>query len=282
LTPLKEWRILPFGKAGAAENMAVDEAVFRENIRKKAPPTLRFYGWRTPALSIGYFQDYEKEVDREACRKFGVDIIRRPTGGKAVLHEQELTYAVIAGADSALFPPDILKTYRVISGCIAEGLAGVGIRAEMKAEGRHSPDGRLRSACFSFPSRYELLVGGRKICGSAQMRSHGVFLQHGALLMAFDPLRTCAVMLPHRDMEKEADLLRNAVTSVGEQVGPAVGEEILCRALGEGFERVLDIRLREGSLTPEEEGLKDELITKKYGSESWNREGRKSEWISGL
>lgn len=262
--------------------MAVDEAVFRASIRKKAPPTLRFYGWRVPALSIGYFQDYEKEVDGEACRKFGVDIVRRPTGGKAVLHEQELTYAVIAGADSPLFPPDILKTYRVISGCIAKGLAEVGIRAEMEADGRQAPDGTLRSACFSSPSRYELLVGGRKICGSAQMRSHGVFLQHGSLLMAFDPLRTCAVMLSHRDRERDADLLRNAVTSVGEQAGPAVDEKILCRVLREGFEQALGIRFREGPLTPEEEELKGELMTKKYGSEGWNREGRKSEWISGL
>ncbi|MCX5819322.1 MAG: biotin/lipoate A/B protein ligase family protein [Deltaproteobacteria bacterium] len=278
---MEEWRILPFQKARAVENMAVDEAVFRENIRKKAP-TLRFYGWRVPALSIGYFQDYEKEVDSEACRRFGVDIIRRPTGGKAVLHEQELTYAVIAGADSPLFPPDILKTYRVISNCIAKGLAEVGIRAEMKADGRQAPGGTLRSSCFFFPSRYELLVGGRKICGSAQMRSRGVFLQHGSLLLRFDPLRTCAVMLPHRDLERDADLLRNSVTSVGEQAGPLIDEENLCRVLREGFEQTLGIRIREGPLTPEEEGLRDELMMKKYGSEGWNREGRKSEWISGL
>ena len=277
---MEEWRILPFQKAGAVENMAVDEAVFRVHIRRKNPPTLRFYGWRVPALSIGYFQDYEKEVDSGACRRFGVEIIRRPTGGKAVLHEQELTYAVIAGADSPLFPPDILKTYRVISNCIARGLAEVGIRVEMKTDGRQAPDGTLRSSCFSFPSRFELLVGGRKICGSAQMRSHGAFLQHGSLLLTFDPLRTCAVMLPHR--ERDADLLRNAITSVGEQAGPLIDEESLCRVLREGFEQVLGIRFREGPLTPEEEGLRDELMTKKYGSEGWNREGRKSEWISDL
>jgi lipoyl(octanoyl) transferase len=279
---VEEWRILPFRKAGAEENMAVDEAVFRESIRKKSPPTLRFYGWKVPALSIGYFQDYEKEVDEDACRRFGVEIIRRPTGGKAVLHEQELTYAVVAGADSPLFPPDILKTYRVISNCIAKGLAEFGIRAEMKTDGRRAPDGTLRSSCFSFPSRYELLVGGRKICGSAQMRSHGAFLQHGSLLLAFDPLRTCAVMLPHRNMERDADLLRNAVTSVEEQVGSPVEEEELCRVLREGFEQVLGIRLREGRLTPEEEGLVDELMTKKYGGGGWNGEERRSEWISGL
>ncbi len=274
---MEEWRILPFRKADAVENMAVDEALFRESIRKKSPSTLRFYGWRVPALSIGYFQDYEKEVDGEACRRFGVDIIRRPTGGKAVLHEQELTYAVIAGVDSHLFSPDILNAYRVISNCIAQGLAEIGVRTEMKGDGRQAPDGTLRSSCFSSPSRYELLVGGRKICGSAQMRSHGVFLQHGSLLLAFDPFRTCAVMLPHRDSKTDADHLRNAITSVGEHAGTSVGEEKLRRVLQEGFERVLGIRFREGRLTSEEQALKDELMTKKYGSEDWNRKGRSRE-----
>ena len=277
-----EWRILPFERAAAAKNMAIDEAVFRKNIRGESPPTLRFYGWRSPALSIGYFQDYRKEVDDEACRKFGVEVVRRPTGGKAVLHERELTYAVVAGADTGLFPPDILKTYLVIGRCLAEGLAGVGIRAEMKEDGRRPPDGALPSACFSFPSRYELLVGDRKICGSAQMRSQGAFLQHGSLLTAFDPLRTCEVMLPHRRLEKEADRLRNAVTSVGEQAGPALDEESLRRAIREGFERTLGIRLRDGMLTPGEQALRDELVEKKYGREEWNREGKRGEWISGL
>ena len=279
---MTEWRILPFERAAAAKNMAIDEAVFRKNIRGESPPTLRFYGWRSPALSIGYFQDYRKEVDDEACRKFGVEVVRRPTGGKAVLHERELTYAVVAGAETGLFPPDILKTYLVIGRCLAEGLAGVGIRAEMKEDGRRPPDGALPSACFSFPSRYELLVGDRKICGSAQMRSQGAFLQHGSLLTAFDPLRTCEIMLPHRRLEKEADRLRNAVTSVGEQAGPALDEEGLRRALREGFERTLGIRLRDGMLTPGEQALRDELVEKKYGREEWNREGKRGEWISGL
>jgi lipoate-protein ligase A len=170
----------------------------------------------------------------------------------------------------------------MISGCIAKGLTGLGIRAEMKTDERGAPEGTLRSSCFSFPSRYELLAGGRKICGSAQMRSHGVFLQHGSLLLSFDPLRTCSVMLPHRDLERDADLLRNAVTSVEEQAGSPVDEERLCRVLREGFERALGIRFREGRLTPEEDGLVDELMTKKYSGEGWNREGRRSEWMSGL
>lgn len=279
---MEEWRILPFQKAGAAENMAIDEAVFRESIRKKTPPTLRFYGWGVPALSIGYFQDYKNEVDHEACRIFGVEIVRRPTGGKAVLHEQELTYAVIASADSPLFSPDILETYRVISGCIAKGLTALGIHAELKEDGRQVSEATLSFSCFSQPSRYELLVGGRKICGSAQTRSHGFFLQHGSLLLAFDPSRTCAVMLPHRDSETDADGLLRTITSVREQTNRMVDEEELCGVLRTGFEQMTGIRFKEGRLTPEEEKLKNELLTSKYGSEEWNRKGRGVEWTSGL
>ena len=261
--------------------MAIDEAVFRERIRAKGPPTLRFYGWRKPAVSIGHFQDARREIDIAACRRLGIAIVRRPSGGKAVLHERELTYAVIAGDDLPLFPPDILETYRIISDCIVGGLAVCGIRAEMERDGRGEAATTLSTACFAFPSRYELLVDGRKICGAAQVRSCGAFLQHGALLMAFDPTRTCAVMLPHGDREKQIDRLRRSVTSVGEHAGPEVDEAMLCRALRDAFAARLGIGFREGTLTPREEALKVELMANKYGSENWNGEGETS-WTSGL
>jgi lipoate-protein ligase A len=275
------WRLLPFRKSDAAENMAVDEALFRESIRKRVPPTLRFYGWLKPTVSVGYFQDVRREIDIEACRRLGIGLLRRPTGGKAVLHDREVTYAVIAGADQPHFPPDILRTYRVISGCIARGLLAVGVRAELKAEGRMSGEESLRTACFSVPSRYELLVNGRKLCGSSQMRSHGAFLQHGALLMGFDPLKTCAVMLPHREPERQAAWLKGSVTTIEELTEGSVDERRLCDALKDGFEQGLGIRLVEGGLTPEEERLKVVLMTEKYGSDNWNMEGSQS-WTSGF
>jgi len=268
-----EWRLLPYRRADAAENMAIDEALFRERIRVQGPPTLRFYGWRTPAVSIGRFQDARREIDIAACRRLGIPIVRRPTGGKAVLHERELTYALIAGDDVPLFPPDILETYRIISGCIGAGLAQCGIGAELEREGRGGKPESLGAACFAVPSRYELLVGGRKICGSAQMRSRGVFLQHGALLMAFDPARTCAVMLPRGDRAERAARLRNAVTSVGEHAGPGVDEALLCRALRDAFTARLGIRFREGGLTPGEEALKDELLAGRADGTDANGEG---------
>ena len=177
--------------------MAVDEALFREAVGISLPRRLRFYGWQSPAVSLGRFQNARRELDLEACERFGIAVVRRPTGGKAVLHEQELTYAVVAADASPLFPPDILGTYRLISACIARGLSALGIAAEMKTEGRTLAEGETNAVCFAHPSRYELLVDGRKICGSAQMRSQGVFLQHGSLLMTFDPGRISAVLPSH-------------------------------------------------------------------------------------
>ncbi|MDA8124167.1 MAG: biotin/lipoate A/B protein ligase family protein [Deltaproteobacteria bacterium] len=259
--------------------MAVDEALFREAVRKESPPTLRFYGWQKPTVSLGHFQDARREIDIEACRRFDIDIVRRLTGGKAVLHEQEVTYAVVAADDSPLFPPDILGTYRLISACIAQGLSAIGIAAEMASEGRAKTEGTASAACFAHPSRYELLVAGRKICGSAQRRSPGVFLQHGALLMTFDPRRTSAVLMPPFHSQGRREDLQKTVTSVGEHA-PSVDEETLCRVLQEGFRQVLGVRFVEGSLTPAEEDLKKELL-KKYESDRWNLEGRKS-WNSEL
>ena len=246
--------------------MAVDEALFRERIRRRGPPTLRFYGWQTPAVSLGRFQDPRREIDADACRRLGIPIVRRPTGGKAVLHDRELTYAVVAGDDVPPFPPDILATYRLISDCIVAGLARAGIRAEIEQEGRGPAEGTLRASCFAASSRYELLVGGRKICGSAQVRSGGCFLQHGALLMAFDPGLSCDVLLPGGDRERHLARLRSAVTSVGEHAGGGVDEALLCRLLREAFAARLGIRFREGELTAAEEGLARELQAERYGA----------------
>jgi lipoyl(octanoyl) transferase len=269
------WRFISFKRLNAFENMAIDEAIFRENQRTDTPPTLRFYSWSPPSVSLGYFQATGKEVNVEACRRFSVDIVRRPTGGKAVLHEDDLTYAVIANERTPLFPPDILGTYKVISSCIALGLSELGIEAEMEGDGRSYRDDSLKAACFSTPSRYELLVKKKKICGSAQLRSKGVFLQHGSIMMDFDPLKTCALLLPqHGDQTWQTKNLRASVTSIHEQVGVSVSVEDICHVIKKGFEKKLDIAFVEGCLTPAEESLKSRLMNDKYISDKWNLEGK--------
>jgi lipoate-protein ligase A len=275
-----QWRFLPFRIWDAFENMAVDEAIFRVNRHIDAPPTLRFYGWASPAVSLGYFQDIKKEVDVEACRRRRTHIVRRPTGGKAVLHEGDLTYAVVARESNPLFPSDILGTYRVISHCISRGLALLGIEAEMADNSRMPDCDSLKASCFSSPSRHELLVRSRKICGSAQIRAHGVFLQHGSILMGFDPYKTCDVMLPHADdYEGQVMRLNQSVTSVLEHAHRPVDVGELCRMLITGFEESLGITLVEGTLSLEEEEVKAQLLKNKYMNIQWNMKGGCRSWI---
>ena len=268
------WRLISFARLNAFENMATDEAIFRANQRTGSPPTLRFYSWSPPSVSLGYFQAAREEVDIEACRRYSVDIVRRPTGGKAVLHENDLTYAVIASDHNPLFPRDILGTYKVISSCIAQGLSELGIEAEMEGNGRSYQDDSLKAACFSSPSRYELLAKNKKICGSAQLRSKGIFLQHGAILVDFDPVKTCDLLLPEGDRRWQTAKLRRSVTSICEQVGAPVPVENICRVMKNGFEKKLDIELVEGCLTAHEESLKLQLMNDKYMTDRWNMEGK--------
>jgi lipoyl(octanoyl) transferase len=261
--------------------MAIDEAVFRVSQTEESLPTLRFYSWSSPAVSIGYFQDVAREIDVSACRRNHIDIVRRPTGGKAVLHDEDVTYAVIARDTDPLFTKDILGTYRVISKCIASGLAFIGINAEITNNSRILEKDPLETSCFSSPSRYELLVDNRKICGSAQLRSRGVFLQHGSILMDFDPHKTYDILLPHlEDCERQIFRLKQSVTSVTGQAASYIDIAGVCHVLKKGFEATLGVELLEGKLTPEEEKLKNILVEQKYSTVEWNMEGGCRKWTS--
>ncbi len=267
---MKRWRLLPFAYLRASENMAADEAVFLLS-RNRPSPTVRFYAWLAPAVSIGRFQQIDRDIDLAACRKRSVDIVRRPTGGKAVLHGQDLTYAVAGIEQRDGFPADIIGTYRRISRCLIQGLRGMGIEAQTAGEGRALPETPVKASCFSAPSRYELLVQGRKICGSAQVRSQGAFLQHGSLLLTFDPLRTGELLLPHSEgRDQHIAQLRQSVTSLSDERVPLPDMEALRRIMKTGFEAALGVRLEEGALTPDEQALKEHLLRDKYTNDQWN------------
>ncbi|MRR17080.1 MAG: lipoate--protein ligase family protein [Deltaproteobacteria bacterium] len=261
------WRLLNYRLHSASENMAIDEAIFQETVKHKRPPTLRFFGWQPSAVSIGYFQEVENEINFDRCRLTGVDIVRRMTGGKAVYHHSEVTYSLSAANSQKLFPNDIGGTYEVISRCLARGLSFLGIGAKLAAADVHEKR-EPTSRCFSVPSGNELLVEGRKICGSAQMRTHGGFLQHGSLLMKFDDAETSALIFSKQARET-AEHLRRSVTAVNEVIPIPVSEETLCRALQKGFIEELGVHLAEGPLTSDEEAL-SELLMKKYASDAWN------------
>ena len=262
------WRFLDFQRYNAFENMAIDEAIFRETIRNKKPPTIRFYGWQPAAVSIGYFQNIEKEINIEKCHAAGVDIVRRISGGKAVFHCAEVTYSVVACNKEESFPADISGTYKIISKCLARGLAGLGIEAVLAETGRTLHDADFKACCFSVPSSNELLVSGRKICGSAQIRASSGFLQHGSVLMDFDPVKTASFLLPGRT-DEQLQKLRESVAAVNEEIGKPVDEKEICTSLKKGFTGVLGREIIEETLTSAEEELAGNLI-QKYADSSWN------------
>ncbi len=255
--------------------MAIDEAILKEGQQRNIPPTLRFYGWIGPAVSIGYFQDLRHEINRDFCRKGGIDIVRRPTGGKAVFHASDLTYSFVAHERNPLFSTDIMENYGTISGCIARGLEKAGIGAALVEEGRENRLGSSDSFCFSLPLRNELLAGGKKICGSAQLRSRSVFLQHGSILLDFDPEMTARVMWKNEEnLMENISRLKNSVTCVNEHSENGIETDLLCSYIKESFEETMKVRLLESCLTPREEVLKKRLLRDKYSTPEWNMEGK--------
>lgn len=271
---MKVWRLLSFCEEDPFINMATDEAIFRESLRSETLPTLRFYGWRHPTVSLGYFQKAASEIDLDACRRHKVAVVRRPTGGRAVYHDEELTYSVVSGSAPPCFAPSVMGTYRAITICIARGLASVGLKTDLAEAVPVRENGFLSAYCFSEPSRYELLADGKKICGSAQMRSRGGFLQHGSLLLAFDPFKTLDLLLPHLDRKEQIADLRNSVTSVKDIMGSGLSRKDLLEAIIHGFRDVLGIEFVEGSLTLSEQAQRDRLLLEKYRTDRWNIEGR--------
>ncbi len=266
------WRLLNFQIHDIFENMAIDESLFQETIKNKKPPTIRFYSSYPAAISIGYFQDIKKEVNVEKCRKAGVDVVRRITGGKAVFHSHEITYCVVAGDTERTFPPDIAGAYKIISRCIARGLSYLGIGADLAHGSRKATGEELKSCCFSVPAESELLVHGRKICGSAQVRKKGGFLQHGSLLLAFDPQKTASLLLPARTPE-QLEKLKKAVTAINEELISPVDVQDVCLQLKKGFTDELGIELAAETATATENKLTREL-KKKYNDARWNMKER--------
>jgi lipoate-protein ligase A len=263
------WRLLVTEPLDGATNMALDEALLRGRVRGASGPTVRFYGWRPAAVSLGYAQPLDETVDRARCQALGIGLVRRPTGGSAILHEppdREVTYAVVAREGDFPGADDVLETYRVIGQGLAAGLARLGVAAELVplVRARHGP---TPAFCFGRTGAYEIAVGGRKLAGSAQRRQRGCFLQHGSVLQDADPARVRAVF------PREADPLAG-MTTLAQALGGAPGFDAIVEALAIGLGDALGAQLVPGGLSPDESALADALVAGKYGTESWTARGR--------
>jgi lipoate-protein ligase A len=257
------WRLLVTEPADGATNMAIDEALWRGRQAGASPPTLRFFAWSPPTVSLGYGQPLDRHVDLEACRALGVGLVRRPTGGSAIYHdgpERELTYSVVATAADLGIGPDLLETYRWIGAALLRGLQALGAPAALVPE--RPPDGPVPAFCFARTGVFEIEVGGRKLVGSAQRRQGDSFLQHGAVLLGVDEPRLRAVFPTTRDPLATLTTLQSAL-------GRRPSFDEVADALARAFEREHRLDLRPGGLSDDETARVEALVTDRYASPAW-------------
>ena len=234
-------RVLETGYNRAALNMALDEAVM-ENVGEV--PVLRIYGWRPAAVSVGYFQSIKEEVDLEKCRQLGVDIVRRLTGGGAVLHESELTYSFI----TRQYPKNIMESYRWICDAVVMSINRLGFNA-------------------IFVPLNDIIVNDKKVSGNAQTRKKGVLMQHGTILLSVNLDKMFSVL------KVPSEKLRDKIIKdVKERVSGLAGRTFddMASSIKTSFRDKFDATLIADNLNEKEISRAEWLAEHKYGSEGWN------------
>lgn len=244
-----KWRAIPLHTTDAFTAMAIDEAVSESVSQGKSPPTIRFWRWNPSAVSIGYFQSIQDEVNLDACKEFGVDVVRRKTGGGTVYHDYngEITYSVTAPEN--ILPKGITESYHEICGWLIRGLKNLGIDAQ-------------------FVPINDVVAGGRKISGNAQTRRNGVVLQHGTVLYDLDIKKMFTLL--KISQEKISDKMIKAVEDRVTRVlnFRQISLEDLYKALLQGFTEGKDYEF--GELSEEEKNRAAKLSGSRYKKEEWN------------
>ncbi|MDQ7798451.1 MAG: lipoate--protein ligase family protein [Candidatus Edwardsbacteria bacterium] len=241
-TERHRWRLLNTGLNDGAYNMALDQALVHSVGSGASLPVIRFFGWSPPAVSLGYNQKI-KDLDIEACHRAGFDIVRRPTGGRAVMHQDEFTYSVIAREDDPVIGGTIMETYGRIAQGLLAGLKILGVDAEMVRSEVPDVSAAASALCFAAAGRYEITAGGKKLIGSAQRRMNGVILQQGSLLMNCGQEHKFFSCDPR---EVRAGTLRDIL-------GRAPAFDEVATGMEDGFRGSWDLELAPGSPTPDEE-----------------------------
>lgn len=245
-------RLLVTNQNTASYNMALDEAIMNHVKEGTVPPTLRLYQWNPPAITIGYFQSMEAEVDLATCKKFSIDVTRRITGGGAVLHDEETTYSLIVPEKNSIATGTIMESYRQICGAVILGLQQFGLVGQ-------------------FVPINDILVNGKKISGNAQTRRNGCMLQHGTILMDVNVKKMFSLLkVPDEKIrDKMIANVEERVTSIKHQLKKEVNFRQVCNALVEGFEQQFKVKLVPGQLLESEIKEAQELAVKKYGAHEW-------------
>lgn len=274
---MQSWRLIRTAPHSGAWNMAVDEALLETVAAGTSPPVLRLYRWRPAAVSLGYGQRGARQINLEACRRHGVDVVRRITGGRAVLHDRELTYAVVAPERGGVFPGGILDNYRVISGPLLALFSALGIDGRLVPGKTRGVSGSLGAGiCFAAPSSYEILCDERKLTGGAQKRQDGAFLQHGSIPLDLDLELLWELLNPEGAADRAEGLahLERTVGWVNRRHHPPLDIDSLETRFVQVFAECLGVHLVAAEPTDDEMRRAEELIRTRYAREDWTLHGR--------
>jgi len=240
----EEWLYIDTGHQSASFNMAFDETLLNWVCQERLKPILRFYGWRPAALSLGYFQKIKDRINVDTTKNHGFDIVRRPTGGLAVLHDNELTYSVIISESHPTMPSSVTQAYKILSQGLLKGYQTLNISAKLAQP--EKPLGKSGTAvCFEEPSWYELIIDGLKAAGSAQTRQKGVILQHGSIPLDLDDnvLFELFVYPNEKVREQARKAFKDKAVTINQILDTPVSLERVKTAFKKGFEDGLDIML---------------------------------------
>lgn len=268
---MKPWRLIITPAASGAWNMAVDEAILEraQAGRSESLPTLRLYAWDPPCLSLGQAQPVA-DVDCARLESRGWDVVRRATGGRAILHTDELTYSVTGSVDEPVLAGGVLESYNRIAQALSLAVKNLGLPVEMK-EGKANDKTLPNPVCFEVPSTYEITVGAKKLIGSAQARKKDGVLQHGSLPLTGDLTRICQALVFENESAREnaAQRLLGRATTVESALGRAVPWDEAAAAFVHAFETQLGLCFERGELTESESRRAEELVKEKYDHPSW-------------
>jgi len=267
------WRLIFHPPAAGSWNMAVDESILNASTQGLVPPTLRLYAWTPTCLSLGYAQPF-RDIDFENLNKYGWHYVRRATGGRAILHTDELTYAVIGPSNDPRLAGGVLESYRRLSKALLVALRALGIQADaQESTSRADQNDATAPVCFEEPSNYEITVNKKKLVGSAQARRKGAVLQHGTIPLTGDITRITKALAYPDEIQRAAAAKRlyDRATSLEISLGKEVSWENTAQALIRAFEDELNLKLYLEDLSDLELSAVEKLLAAKYDNEEWNQ-----------
>lgn len=251
------WRLIDSGNCNPFFNMALDEAIALNVIENTNTPTLRLYGWERPSVSIGAFQRYN-DIDSNYCQLEDIPIVRRPTGGRAILHGNEITYSFVS-KNLGFFDKNLMDSYQIISKAFIKAFTLIGIDVDMKDRKTSGKELIKSPLCFNSISLAEISYKGKKLIGSAQKRWRDGFLQQGSIPFIIDYERSAMVFR------------QDNISEFGElsKIDNSLSRDLIKKAIVKGFEEYFEVRLEPQQPSPLELQLAQTLLEKKYLQPQW-------------